>query len=198
MQKNRLESIESAIGKTVSELRKRKKITQKEFAESLTEIGMSIDASAVSRMEKGERALKISECLMIAEALEVDLSSLLGRMKTPKQELREGVISEESARAKMGEAAWDWFYAISEVQWVLQRKPELAPLISTDFSPGSSYLEWLANNLSQLEYVHDHFGDEAYIYAKNTKEREQMLALVAAYFGARIQVDELSNDIGLD
>lgn len=195
MQKNRMAGIESKVGASIAELRKKRKLTQKKFAELLTDLGMPVDASAVSRMEKGERALRISECLLVAECLEVELSSLLGRMMTPKQRLQEGLVAEEIHRSKMGSAAWDWLVAITDIQYALERRPELATEVGLGLKNSGDYLNALAKHLSEQEYYHYHFGDEAYIYAKNESDRQEMLNVVASYFAARIVVDEdASND----
>lgn len=78
MQKNDASpSVEQTFGGAVKELRVRLGWSQQTLAEKLTAAGLSMDTSGVSRMEKGTRALRLSEALMVADALDVDLARLI-------------------------------------------------------------------------------------------------------------------------
>lgn len=60
------------VVKNIIEIRKKKGISQEVIADAL-----SIDASAVSNIEKGKRELRVNELAKIAEALSVDVLYLL-------------------------------------------------------------------------------------------------------------------------
>lgn len=88
MQTGSMENIEKTVGEQISRLRKKRGLTQKALAVMLTQKGFQVDSSAISRIEKGERALRITECVMIADALETDLTTLLTKVHTTEQRLR--------------------------------------------------------------------------------------------------------------
>ena len=69
-------------------LRGRDGLSQTALAERLTELGMKVDGSAVTRMERGTRAITVNELVTIAKAFDVPLPSLLRQTSIPEVELR--------------------------------------------------------------------------------------------------------------
>lgn len=70
-------TIEQRFGQAVHEQRTLKGWSQREFAERLTDAGIAVDASAVSRIENGTRALRLVEAVVIADVLGQSLQTLL-------------------------------------------------------------------------------------------------------------------------
>lgn len=86
MQEDELDPLraEAAFGLRVKEQRKQKKWTQKKLAEII-----GIDASAISRIEQGVRAVRLGEAAQIAQALNTDLDELVfGGEVPPEVELQ--------------------------------------------------------------------------------------------------------------
>lgn len=188
--------IEENIGKQISAMRKIRKYTQKRFAEVLTAHGLPVDASAVSRMEKGERALKISECIMVAEALEVDLPFLLRGVQTAAQELKETRNFANLSMRSASEDIWNWLSNVLDVKWTIERDSELMHQIDEGLKSADEYLPLVTKWVSRLKwkYEPDDVAD-AYILVRDNHEKKQLLQYVNAYFEARIEVDvRLSND----
>ncbi|RLZ02888.1 hypothetical protein CWC38_08715 [Kocuria tytonicola] len=59
------------------ELRAQRGYSQKRLADELTAGGVELDASAVSRMEKGTRSLRLSEAMAVAEVLSTTLDRMI-------------------------------------------------------------------------------------------------------------------------
>lgn len=68
---------EQAFGQAVHAHRVQKGWSQRELAERLESAGVGVDASAVSRIEKGTRAVRLSEAVILAQVLDVPLETLL-------------------------------------------------------------------------------------------------------------------------
>lgn len=191
MQKDEIRGIEKTIGAQINTLRKMRKLTQKQFAERLSERGMPVDASAVSRMEKGDRALRVAECLIIAEVLETDVSMLLRGIQTPAQELSENRKFSDFSLQAMSDRVWDWLTFLMVAKWSLEDQPELASTIGEGFSEGDSYLPWVSKRLHQLPWDDSEAPDEpaaAAIIVRDNQERQELLDCVSAYFENRIRV----------
>jgi len=67
----------AAIAENVARIRKDRPWSQREFAEHLAAAGLKIHASAVAKIETGERRVSIEELLQIAVALDVTPMALL-------------------------------------------------------------------------------------------------------------------------
>lgn len=184
-------NIEKSIGEQISTLRKIKKYTQKKFAEVLTDHGLSVDSSAVSRLEKGERALKISECMIVAEALDVELTFLLRGVQTPAQELKETRSFADFCMRDMSQSFADWLSSLLIAKWQLEKHPDLLANVSKDVTSHDEYLPWVAANLSKLEWEWDAPDmADAYILTRDQGEVEDLVACLVAYARSRIKPDE--------
>lgn len=80
------ESSDAVFGAAVAQWRGFHRLSQRELADQLTERGMRVDASAISRIEKGQRSVRLAEALTIADALQIDLEMLVDRARTPRQD----------------------------------------------------------------------------------------------------------------
>lgn len=89
MHKNQTGVIEKAIGAEIAKIRKERGLSQKQFIKKLSDNGLFIDASAVSRLERGDRALRIAECMIIAKSLEISVAMLLRGVQTPEDRIKE-------------------------------------------------------------------------------------------------------------
>jgi transcriptional regulator with XRE-family HTH domain len=126
MQRND-QSIEQRFGLEVANRRRSVRMSQKTLAELLTSAGLPVDASAISRIEKGTRALRLSEAHLVAQRLGFSLDDLsevvppqdeyAGRRKRLDDLL---AIVGESCRAAADEAnSIDWLIEGNRDQLVL-------------------------------------------------------------------------------
>jgi transcriptional regulator with XRE-family HTH domain len=65
--------IEPAFGRWAKDMRKRAQRSQSDVSEDLAARGVMLDASAISRIESGERSVRLSEAVAIAAVLGVPL-----------------------------------------------------------------------------------------------------------------------------
>ncbi|MBQ9188638.1 MAG: helix-turn-helix transcriptional regulator [Clostridia bacterium] len=65
------------IGKTLSILRKKKKLSQRAFADKLQIEGLEIDKNAIQRIESGKRFVTDIELVVICRALETTPNQIL-------------------------------------------------------------------------------------------------------------------------
>ncbi|MGO3257353.1 MAG: helix-turn-helix domain-containing protein [Glutamicibacter ardleyensis] len=189
MNKSKNETIEQTVGAAVTALRTMRGHTQKKFSELLSEHGLNIDSSAVSRLEKGERALKLSEVMIVAEVLDVDLETLVMGILTPAQELkkarRSATIGIESAIGPV----YEWLTGYLWAQEILSANPEL--LSQVGIAEANEYLPWVAKKLHELEWPvwGTAKGKDGVIVAETPGIKEQLMECVNAYFDTRIQVN---------
>lgn len=192
-----MRNVEKSIGESISAVRKMKKLTQKAFAEKLTDQGLSVDASAISRMEKGERALRIAECLVVAEVLEVDLSFLLRGIQTPAQELKEIREFADFSMRSMAEPFHDWLTNLLHVKWGLENDHELVSGVAEELHSPADYLPWVASRISELKWTYDYDSAESHVMARDQSEVDLLISCVTAYATSRITADE-GPDNGVD
>lgn len=77
MQNNSDSKVESVFGRSMREARLRRGYSQKDLAEALAASDLDLDASAISRMEKGTRALRLSEAIAVCDVLSTTLDQML-------------------------------------------------------------------------------------------------------------------------
>jgi transcriptional regulator with XRE-family HTH domain len=146
------ESVDGIFGFLVTSFRNGKGLTQRQFAEKLTELGMKVDASAVSRIEKGERSVRLPEAMIIAEALDVEINSLVHYSRSPSQEFRSARREANGSLHELQEAISKMYFHIWEVYCKLEKRPELLSTLEDDTfgipeSP-EGYLDWVAQRLA--------------------------------------------------
>ena len=128
--------IENRFGEAVIEERRIQRISQKVLAGVLSERGLVLDASAISRIEKGTRAIRLSEAAMIADVLGFSLADV----ENPRDPMEDFVRHRESFAAALGdtyEAAMKVANAVWDMDGVLYRHPDLLKLgePSDEFGP---------------------------------------------------------------
>jgi len=69
-------AIEKRFGDEVLEGRRLQRVSQKQLAEILRQRGLPLDASAISRIEKGTRVIRLSEASVIADVLGFSLADV--------------------------------------------------------------------------------------------------------------------------
>ncbi|MGH3846235.1 MAG: helix-turn-helix domain-containing protein [Pseudonocardiaceae bacterium] len=118
---------QETVGRRMRFLRGRDGLSQAALAERLTHLGMKVDGSAVTRMERGTRAITVNELVTIASAFDVPLASLLRQTSS--------VAEVELALARQDEAD-------------LRRE---AAVIATELDAVRARIERLANELRDAD-----------------------------------------------
>lgn len=152
---------EQNFGIAVAGIRSARELSQRDFAERLTEKGMPVDASAVSRIEKGSRSVRLVEAMTIAEVLGVSLDFLIGGARTPSQEFAQIREAADRAlhdlRAPVATAA----YHLWEANYYLHQQPELLSDLSAGGADGPShvddYLQWVAKRVGEWPIIEDDY-----------------------------------------
>ncbi|CPR83082.1 prophage regulatory ptotein [Mycobacteroides abscessus subsp. abscessus] len=170
------QAIETGFGERVRDFRIERGWTQRQLAERL-----SLDASAVSRLEQGTRAIRLGEAAQIAEVLGIDFADLVFGDLDPVSELQDLRNAADSHMRITRRAAVLMTSAFLEVVEFLEENPTLlGALESTDLAAPASaedYLEWVCK---RVDYVFQTPETSNKIYVENKTRRGQLRSLLEA------------------
>lgn len=146
-----LEEPDKAFGITVARWRKTMDLTQKQFAERLTGLGMKVDAAAVSRIESGTRSVRISEAALIAKALETDFASLARVFGTsPEREVSSAFREAEMSRALLVDPITEFARTHTMLETMIVEYPSLtAAVLRHPSGPGGSSIPDYLNRIAE-------------------------------------------------
>jgi transcriptional regulator with XRE-family HTH domain len=94
------------------EERQRAGLSQAALAERLVGMGFRIDDSAITRIEKHQRTVKLEEAVAIAQTLDVPLDTLLSDHAAKLRELQQHL---ERQQSRLGEAEYEFDQARAAV-----------------------------------------------------------------------------------
>lgn len=77
------EEVLREFGVAVAKARSAHGWSQRVLADRLSQRGLRVDATAVSRIESGSRSLKLGDAIKVADALDVELDALVTRSRSP-------------------------------------------------------------------------------------------------------------------
>lgn len=182
--------VEQTFGAEVARLRSLLDMSQRAFATKLTERGMAVDASAVSRIESGARALRLSEALIISDVLNVDIDMLISGARTDAQEFRSIRRLADLTMGQLQDAALDFLAAFSNVSDFLNEHPELLVELE-DENVGKpetprDYLKWVGQRMENLKERHDQFR----VVVEDEAEAEALNKLIRDYVSGFVTVRE--------
>lgn len=189
MQMDQTKNIEKQIGAEISRVRKIRKLTQKQFADALSLAGMNVDATAVSRLEKGERSLRIAECVIIAEVLKMGIESLLRGVQTPAQRIRETIREADLAFASAQGNLWVWLAHHYDAKLTLERLPELLATISPELDSAEDYLPMVANQMSSYSFRNAVKPSEHHLGVRDEEDKAQLMECAISYFDHLISIN---------
>ncbi|MGK0715126.1 helix-turn-helix domain-containing protein [Leucobacter sp. W1153] len=192
---------EVAFGQVTSVYRKRREMSQKDLAEKLTELGMKVDASAVSRLESGGRTLKLWEAFKVAEALDVSLDTLLSFASTPASILRDARDRLDASWHGVRSEVVGFLHNLAEVKDHLAHHPELlAGLKDKEFgTPKSSeeYVDWVLKRLVRVSAELKADGEIDYgntFMVSSEDERRASVELIMAMVSTFVDIGEYPDD----
>lgn len=176
---------EESVGESITELRTLRGLTQRQFAAKLTEAGMVVDASAVSRIEKGTRSIRLVEAMVIADVLDVDVDFLVQGVRTPEQELKDIRRSTNLFMHQLDKPFSLFAFGLMEAKWFLEDHPELVSQMTDehagDLTSADDYLPWVAQRMRKLAVEQDDL-----VPTRTTLEADQLVEVMIAWVSRRI------------
>lgn len=126
-------------------------MTQKQLADAV-----GLDASAISRLEQGSRAIRLGEAALIADVLKTDVRQLLyGQMSDdPKFMLDSACDEVENATIQLRNAAYAADVSVDHLSTVLQN-PDVREYLSISSVDVENVIRMCAYVAEQF-YEHDH------------------------------------------
>lgn len=195
-----LNSPEDHFGAAVGSHLEFQGLSQRKFAEMLTDKGMPVDASAVSRLLKGQRAMRLSELYVVADALGVPLINLLPVVANPKAELNTLRRSADISWQRMGESSARLVSQTQEIVRRLAENPELmTDLVNREgvqIESPAGYVEWVVGNTEgafERRFNEGSFGvdDLAWVETEELKTHylDMLRQLIAPFIAVGIHPD---------
>lgn len=115
------DEIERSFADRVRELRFSSLMSQVELAERLERYGIKLDGTAITRIERGTRSVKLAEAVALAHALGSTVDGMLARQGSIDDQIAEAQMSARIAEDSLARARVD-------AQWAHERLAELEAL----------------------------------------------------------------------
>lgn len=159
---------DSVVGEALRQLREEAGLSQAEFAERLTGAGMPTHQQTVLKIEKGQRSLRMTEAVVIASVLRVELADLV----TPGGSLERAASSVVAAEMSVRRAVDQFGHArarlLRQVRAVKSAAEAEPPGVQLDLESTA-----VKPVLAALERSHDFFeGTIARIYGLTLEAKE--------------------------
>ena len=120
------EAFSRAFGEHLRQARVKKGWSQRRLAEALDSRGLKLDPSAVTRIERGSRDVKLREAAVVAECLEVDLQELMRPTGADPLAIVLELLKNAENRFHAGRSAFaEMALNVRSVDAYLQMRPEL-------------------------------------------------------------------------
>lgn len=149
-----VKTAEVEFGEAVRYYRGEAGLSQRRLAELLTEKGFSIDPSAITRIEKGARAVRIGEAVAIAGVLGLSISDLIDAAEDEVEALSRLRIEANREMHRARGAVATMVEMFQEVDVFLHQHPELMKELSDekDSAPETpdEYLAWVDRRIVGL------------------------------------------------
>ncbi|QZH66937.1 helix-turn-helix domain-containing protein [Mycolicibacterium farcinogenes] len=124
------------VGANIRDLRNKKGWSQRQLAESL-QGDLRLDPSAITRIERGERSIKLREAAAIADALEVALYQIVTHFDNPHDEELRQLTNSAHWEIRLAQEA---FHRMATVYLLAAGTISKHGNVMTDFSDPRQYL----------------------------------------------------------
>ena len=181
--------IENRFGEAVLDGRHRQGLSQKALADLLTERGLAVDASAISRIEKGARAIRLSEAAIIADVLGFSLADL-ERTRDPQDDLARLQNSIEAGLNASYLGAYQVSTAMDEIDWILGNEPQLLESLGDFGSTLTSFSQYVKSVEDAWYKKHDMASAVGYAF-ESIEVRNAVSSLIRNVAG--LAVDSAQN-----
>ncbi|NOQ60691.1 helix-turn-helix domain-containing protein [Mycolicibacterium fortuitum] len=176
-----VQQTEVGFGERVRDARQERKWSQKQLAEKI-----DLDASAVSRLEQGTRAIRLGEAALIARVLDVDLSFLVHGDLDPATALRRARSRADNRMHLTRRAAYEMAEEYLEIIDLLSENPDLFDNLGKGESGEKGmplpttvgeYMEWVHKRVRAL---YDPQDDHRRFFIEDESVVRQLMAIVTA------------------
>lgn len=173
------------FGQGVSFYRVDQGMSQKELSDRLREEGLTFDTAAISRVENGNRSVRLAEAIVIASVLNAPLEALVsGARETPIiQYTRASGVADHSL-VELRRAFVNFANNELEVVRLLEKHPELVSQTRDDtVRQASDYLRWVAEHRRSIELwlqKDDDLNNGRYVFYGSEDERDGLIAIALA------------------
>lgn len=194
------QTFDKTFGVRVRKARNDRKWSQRTLAEELDKLGVKLDPSAVTRIERGTREVKLREAAAIATALAVPLQDLAPPPNSsPRDQFLSclGSAGEQGLAARQALASMSMYYAMA--LHLIDHEPELLAELSADFEGVSDKdieemrRHPLAMAVVAIKAVADRQAEVPLAYAVTDEQAEQLVAFVDATVANLIKVQDESD-----
>ena len=173
-------------GQAVASHRAAQRMSQKELAALLTQAGMKVDAPAVSRIEKGQRAVRLAEALKIADALGRDISDLVGARMTARQRMGAAFNNVEWRGNQLAESSARFIEELMNTGALFEEDPSLLDSLDDDEvgrpEDAADFPRWYAEVVRERIWKirRERVGSGSYVVYPRSADKAALLAAVAA------------------
>lgn len=188
------QTFDKSFGVRVKEARDKRKWSQRKLAEELAVLGVKLDPSAVTRIERGSREVKLREAAAIAAALAVPLQDLAPPPNsTPREQFLSciGSAGEQGTAARQALAAMAMYYAMA--LHLLEHDPDLLPELGAELTGiESKDLRHIQGETAAaiIEAITRELSATPVAYAHDAKQAEHLMAIVNATISNLIGVEK--------
>lgn len=188
------QTFDKTFGVRVKNARDGRKWSQRKLAEELDKLGVKLDPSAVTRIERGSREVKLREAAAIAAALAVPLQDLAPPPNsTPREQFLSciGSAGEQGVAARQALASMALYYAMA--LHLVTHHPDLLPELGADVSGVET--DDVRRNQGEIaaaiiEAITRKQSASPVAYANDVEQAEQLVTIVNATISNLIGVRE--------
>lgn len=142
------------VGAVIQNRRLELGISQGELAHRLRESGVNWSQGTLSRVELGERPVRLVEAAIVAEVLKIDIMRLLQAEQTPIERIRDEHRSVKEQVQEVMAAVTRTYGLAANVKELLEAHPDLWEAIEESENPRPAnpgdYPTWLASGISRM------------------------------------------------
>jgi len=176
-----IQSFEERFGSRVREYRLDSGLTQGAFVLVLAEHGLSLDASAISRIEKGVRAVRLGEAHVISRAFGVELEDFLRSCMTDVEEFRAARdMANRAMRSGRSNIVW-MLRGFQRAGRVLERNPSVSDLLEDEEferpRDSQAYFDWATRRMAKLAATTWALHGDSHVPADSLAEAEALSKL---------------------
>ncbi|WP_181057913.1 MULTISPECIES: helix-turn-helix domain-containing protein [unclassified Pseudoclavibacter] len=176
--------VDKEVGEAIAAARRERGMSLRDLSQQITELGGTIDASTLSRIETAKQPAKVRELDMIASVFGVDTGSLIPKSPSADVRLRQAGLALQQATMSQSLDSIRLLEAVQALQEVLRETradsdtfPWHAHPLGPPIEAPVDFVPWLTASLSDERYG---VPEGRPIRVDTEEEAAQLLALVAA------------------
>lgn len=138
------ESFDQRVGAYLRDARVALRLSQREVAEKLSEVGLNIGPTAVTRIEKGSRSVGLEEAVALAEVLDLSLEGIFYAAHDDAERFAKMQQRAEEYMLATRDKAWGALALLQEIRNALSENPSFLPV------PAESYFQWVLDRMPEV------------------------------------------------